>query len=146
MQAFHSQGNSEGAELIRNIARGIFGDGAVGENNAEQQQQKPEEQKSNNSNKPMDVDGEASSRKETIVIDDGPSPSSSAAAAAATNTAPSAPIGTPENPIHPDPVIAAGLKQLREMGFSNHEVLTELLRKHDGNLPFVIRDLVNMTQ
>lgn len=57
------------------------------------------------------------------------------------DNAPSAP--TPENPAHPNPVIAEGLRQLREMGFSNHAVLTELLEKYEGNLAFVIRDLCN---
>lgn len=139
MQGLNTQGCGEGAELIRNIARGIFGENApAGSNDSKTEQPQPqkESEKGKSSDKPMDVDAEG--QRDTIVIDDGPSSS---------NNAPSAPpVATPENPSHPDPVIAEGLKQLREMGFSNHEVLTELLRKHGGNLPYVIRDLVAMTK
>lgn len=136
MQGLSSvQGSGEGAEFIRNIARGFFGEDVGCSSNTNQPNQKDNE-KEQNSQKPMDVDADGQ-HKETIVIDDTP-PSSS--------NAPSAPTATPENPSHPDPVIAEGLKQLKEMGFTDHEVLTALLRKHEGNLPYVIRDLVNTSK
>lgn len=146
MQGLNAQGCGEGAEFIRNIARTIFGEEAdIAKGNEQQQQQQPAQEKQpekdKSADKPMDVDA-AAQEKEPIVVD-GPNdwnfvqkdkPSSS--------SAPSAP--TPENPTHPNPVIADGLRQLRDMGFSNHAVLTALLEKHEGNLPYVIRDLLNV--
>lgn len=146
LQGLNAQGCGEGAEFVRNIARGIFGEGSTSsetQTEQPQQQQSQQEQPSSSkeaekekekgsSDKPMDIDAN------TIIIDESSPPSSS--------TAPSAPTAAPENITHPNPVIAEGLRRLREMGFSNHEVLTELLRKHDGNLPYVIRDLLSMTK
>lgn len=134
IQGLNAQGCGEGAEFIRNITREIFGEKVAEPKSDEQQQSssKEDEKEMNGKGKPMDVDGS------TIIIDEEASSSS--------NPIPSAPTATPENSSLSDPVIAEGLKQLREMGFSNHEVLVDLLRKHDGNLPYVIRDLLNLTK
>lgn len=144
LQGLNAHGCGEEAEYIMNIARGIIGEGSskdehISDDAVEPQQEQPssskeggKEKEKTSADKPMDVDAN------TIIIDEPLPPPST--------TAPSAPTATPENITHPNPVIAEGLRRLREMGFSNHELLIELLRKHDGNLPYVIRDLLSMTK
>lgn len=137
----NTQGCGEGAEFVRNIARGFFGEGTADCSGNKSDKQEAEKEKP--AEKPMDVDTGVQ-QKEPIVVS-GPGDWSFVQKDKPTSSnAPSA--STPENPSHPNPVIADGLNQLRDMGFSNHVLLIQLLEKHDGNLPYVIRDLLSTTK
>lgn len=140
LQGMNAQGCGEGAEFVRNIARGLFGDGAAECSGSKSDKQEPEKKKP--AENLMDVDTGVQ-QQEPIVINGPDDWNFVQKDKATTSNAPSAP--TPENPTHPNPVIADGLKQLRDMGFSNHALLIRLLEKHDGNLPYVIRDLLSTT-